>query len=210
MAAHSILLPNTLKADYDKWALASRTLEPFVNGLWLSIVRHHFELGLQSLKYTINPELRLRRGNFSDLLMVKNFFDTNDDGELVATNKWQIIIEGKRVHANNTFRGTIAQLATYATQIEGANGWCYLIAAIGDRCMFWRFQKWHMCRIQPMYVQVNTSTGARTVRFNEEAPQIPAPESTAYTITNDEDQQNIIKLLTWIKDHPNNGTRETQ
>ncbi|KAG6810336.1 hypothetical protein H0H92_012370 [Tricholoma furcatifolium] len=195
--------------DVERYAVACRELEPFVNGLWFSIMHHFLNNHLQQLTYTINPEPRLPHKDFSDLLVVKNFFDTNSNGKLEVTRRWQIIIEGKREHKNNTFENTLDQLVGYAEQL-GANQFCYLIAAIGHKCMFWRFDKAKtIARLAPMYVLFDEVGKRGEVCFYDESQPFSRRNGVIYDITETQGQMAIRLMIEWIKFCPNPKRRSS-
>ena len=150
------------------------------------ILNTHFQAEISTLQYSINPEVHLASG-FTDLLVTLNDFNP-------PSVYWQIIFEGKAGNGMN-YANTLNQLDGYAQEVYGQRGWCYLIAARGRTCMFWRYQKWHMCPIQPMGVDPNGN-----VAFITQARQIPLPLSEEYDLIND---QNIIAtLLQYITNNP--------
>ena len=152
-----------------------------------SILNTHFQAQIQSLDYSINPEAHLNHG-FTDLLVTRNNHLANPPDV-----KWQIIFEGKAGNGDN-YLSTLNQLNDYAKQVFGQGGWCYLIAARGRTCMFWRYQKNTQWNIQPM------SVNGANVAFTQ-AQQIPwLPLSHQYDIV--DDQAEVLIMLTYIT---NNG-----
>ena len=153
-----------------------------------SILNTHFQAQIQSLNYSINPEVHLNHG-FTDLLVTRNNHLANPPNV-----KWQIIFEGKAGNGMN-FQNTLIQLNGYAQQVWGQGGWCYLIAARGGDCMFWRYQRNSLWHIQPM-----GTNAAGNVAFLTQQPQIPLPLSQPYDIVND--QAIILTMLTYIRNNP--------
>ncbi|KAG6805744.1 hypothetical protein H0H92_014183 [Tricholoma furcatifolium] len=104
----SLLLPSADQSDYRAWVSKVADDEPYVNGLWLSIIRYHFDDKLERLDYTIYLEKRVPKG-ICDLVLVKHEYSQNGTHDF---EDYQIIIEGKG-HAADTFDNTRTQLRRY-------------------------------------------------------------------------------------------------
>ncbi|EDQ99499.1 uncharacterized protein LACBIDRAFT_334996 [Laccaria bicolor S238N-H82] len=181
------LLPLANANAYANWVQANANEEGFVNGIWSSILNTHFQAQIRTLNYSINPEVHLNHG-FTDLLVTRN------NHVIPPTVKWQIIFEGKAGNGMN-YQNTLNQLDGYAQQVQGGGGWCYLIAAKGGTCMFWKWVKNSLWHVQPMGINA-----AGNVAFLTQQPQIPLPVSQEYDIVND--QAEILTMLNYITANP--------
>ncbi|KAG6809513.1 hypothetical protein H0H92_015974 [Tricholoma furcatifolium] len=189
----SVLLPQANNAEFKALVDAAAGMEPAVNGLWMSIMNVYFAEKLKTLQYTLNPELRTKykKGGISDLALVKHSYD-NEAKQ--ATAAWQIIIEGKREGGDSdNFEKTLEQLVGYANGVLKTNGqWCYLIAAKGEHCMFWKYIRGSLYAVQPMKVE------NRVVTINGNiATQIMLTLSTPYSLKSD--QESIMIMLQHIR-----------
>ncbi|KAG6827825.1 hypothetical protein H0H92_010341 [Tricholoma furcatifolium] len=203
MDQDSAILPGVLRSDFEQWVTNAAPFEPSVNGLWFTIIQQHFDAELRSLKYSLNPELKVKsaekagtKGGISDLVLVKNVF-RSQTGAVTVKGIWQIIIEGKKKKGDN-FENTLKQLVNYARgKVDGHKGWCYLVAAIGDECKFWRYEKWDLYPVQPMDVQNDE------VYINDKIAQVPfyPQKMLAYNLKNTQDQKDIVKILEYMRQH---------
>ncbi|KAG6827823.1 hypothetical protein H0H92_010339 [Tricholoma furcatifolium] len=205
--SRSALLPRSANVDFKAWVKNVADFEPLVNSLWLSIIHQHFGDEIKSLDYSAHPELRAKRGNgFCDLALVRNGFPGGSN----VTVDWQIIVEGKRTSGSN-WNNTLAQLIGYANdQLSTQHGWCYLIAAIGEECRFWIYERWNINPVYHMKVEFNAQTQRKEVQIRQNPP-----EGTGHTyvfhLPDMEDQKDIVFMLEYIKANgPIGGQRRNQ
>ncbi|KAG6810337.1 hypothetical protein H0H92_012371 [Tricholoma furcatifolium] len=183
------LLPYADQENYAALVEAQENEEGFVNGIWFSILSQCFEAQIGRLEYSVNPEVAHVGVGNSDLLVTRNDFQ-----QATPTITWQIMLEGKAGDSTDLFTDALDQLLKYVVTIE-PNHFCYLIAARGGHCMFWKYQVGNDPMLDGEYKPMSVNVGGQVVWAH---PNFPLSEE--YSIVNDQNQ--ISVLLDYIKNHP--------
>ncbi|KAG6810156.1 hypothetical protein H0H92_013071 [Tricholoma furcatifolium] len=198
-AQHSVLLPVPNDA-FVQLVKAAAPHESRVNGLWSAILYHHFKAKIDTLEFSVNPELRTKAeggtGGFSDLVLVRNDFSKE-----TVEGKWQIILEGKS-QKGECFSKARGQLLGYAKEMSGKshNMRCYLIAAKGINCRFWIYNKGDLIVQNPIMIKPKSGE----IHYGNVLPQNEDDDmkrSFEYDLTNVKHQADILKMLEYFKDN---------